>query len=177
MKFKKLAVVMMAVLVFASSMFVEVKPSKAAEDVEVIEVIQEKEKKEKSYTKAELRQMAAIIFCEAGNQSYAGKLAVGVVVMNRKKSSAFPNTVKGVLKQRCQFTPVATGKWAAEMKLYKKGAYKSGARKQCLKAAKAALKGENQVKYRGKKINMKRYHFFSQRLSRARLRIGGHDFK
>ncbi|MFR5087991.1 MAG: hypothetical protein ACLTDT_10665 [Clostridium sp.] len=33
--------------------------------------------------------MSAIIFCEAGNQSKAGKTAVGIVVMNRKKIRCF----------------------------------------------------------------------------------------
>lgn len=60
--------------------------------------------------------MSAIIFCEAGNQSKAGKTAVGIVVMNRKKSGAFPNSIQRVLKQRGQFTPVRTGKWQKEMK-------------------------------------------------------------
>lgn len=68
----------------------------------------------KTYSDSDLKRMAAIIYCEAGNQSYAGKLAVGIVVMNRKRSSSFPNTVSGVLKQRRQFTPVATGKWSKE---------------------------------------------------------------
>ena len=37
--------------------------------------------------------LAAIIQCEAGGCSYAGQLAVGAVVMNRVKSSSFPNTI------------------------------------------------------------------------------------
>ena len=45
------------------------------------------------YTEKDLKYMAAIIYCEAGNQSYAGKMGVGCVVMNRVKSSRFPNTV------------------------------------------------------------------------------------
>jgi len=65
--------------------------------------------------------MSAIIFCEAGNQSKAGKTAVGIVVMNRKKSGAFPNSIQGVLKQRGQFTPVRTGKWQKEMKKIQPG--------------------------------------------------------
>ena len=134
-------------------------------------------KTNKSYSAKQLRLMAAIINCEAGAESYQGKLAVGIVVMNRKRSSSFPNTVSGVLKQRRQFTPVATGKWSKEMKRYDKGAYKKVARAKCLKAAKDALAGEKTVTYRGKEINMKRYHFFSQRLKNAKLRISGHDFK
>ena len=42
----------------------------------------------------------------------AGKIAVGTVVMNRVKSSQYPNTVYGVIfdkKYGTQFTPVASG--------------------------------------------------------------------
>lgn len=136
-----------------------------------------KKAKKKSYTSKELKMMSAIIFCEAGNQSYAGMTAVGIVVMNRRSSSRFPNTIEKVLRQRGQFTPVRTGKWSREMKKYSSGKYKTGARAKCVKAAKAALEGQKTVTYKGKKINMKKYHFFSQYLKKAKLRIGGHDFK
>ena len=54
--------------------------------------------------------LAALIYCEAGNQPYVGKVAVGAVVMNRGASGRFPNTIKEVLYQRGQFTPAMTGK-------------------------------------------------------------------
>lgn len=162
MSFKTLVVRMMAVLVLAG-VIAGATPSKAAE--------------KKSYTNKELKMMSAIIYCEAGNQSQAGRTAVGIVVMNRKKSSGFPNSIEGVLKQSYQFTPVRTGKWKSEMKKYSQGKYESGLRAKCVKAAKTALEGEKTVTYKGKEIKMSRYHFFSQRLSHAKLRIGGHDFK
>lgn len=162
MSFKTLVVRTMAVLVLAG-VIAGATPSKAAE--------------KKSYTNKELKMMSAIIYCEAGNQSQAGRTAVGIVVMNRKKSSDFPNSIEGVLKQSYQFTPVRTGKWKREMKKYSQGKYESGLRAKCVKAAKTALEGEKTVTYKGKGIKMSRYHFFSQRLSHAKLRIGGHDFK
>ena len=162
MSFKSLVVRMMALLVLAG-VAAGATPSKAAEN--------------KSYTNKELKMMSAIIYCEAGNQSKAGKTAVGIVVMNRKKSGAFPNSIQSVLKQRGQFTPVRTGKWQKEMKKYSQGKYETGVRAKCVKAAKAALEGETTVTYKGKEIGMSKYHFFSQRLSHAKLRIGGHDFK
>ena len=58
---------------------------------------------------SELKLMAAIIFCEAGDQSYTGKVAVGAVIMNRIASGRFPNTLEGVIYQRGQFTPAMTG--------------------------------------------------------------------
>lgn len=131
----------------------------------------------KNYTNRDVKLLASIIFCEAGNQSYAGKLAVGCVVMNRKRSKSFPNTVEGVIRQKGQFGPVASGKFKKELKRYKKGAYKKGARKKCVKAAKEALQGKSYVKTRGKKVNMRKYHFFNGHLRRAKLRIGGHYFK
>lgn len=159
---KTLVVRMMAFFVLVG-IIVGATPSMAAE--------------KKSYTNKELKMMSAIIFCEAGNQSKAGKTAVGIVVMNRKKSKSFPNSIEGVLKQKRQFTPVGTGKWKKEMKKYSQGKYKKGDRAKCVLAAKAALEGDKTVTYKGKEIKMSKYHFFSQRLSRAKLRIGGHDFK
>ena len=163
MSFKTLVVRMMAVVLLVGVMMSSAVPSQAAG--------------KKKYTNRDVKVLATIIFCEAGNQSYAGKLAVGCVVMNRKRSKQFPNSVEGVIRQRGQFSPVASGKWRTELKKYSAGKYKKGARAQCVKAAKEALEGASSVKYKGKKINMKRYYFFSQRLSNAKLRIQGHDFK
>ena len=60
----------------------------------------------------QVKLLAALIYCEAGNQPYDGKVAVGAVVMNRIKSGRFPNTLEGVIYQRGQFTPAMTGKLA-----------------------------------------------------------------
>lgn len=132
---------------------------------------------EKSYTDRDLKYMAAIIYCEAGNQSYAGKMAVGCVVMNRVKSSRFPNTVLKVIKQKGQFSPVRQGKFSREVRNVERGKYSYGARRQCMKAAQEVLEGQRSVTYKGRKLSMKKYHFFSGRLSRPKLRIGGHQFK
>ena len=43
------------------------------------------------------RLLAALIYCEAGIETYNGKLAVGAVVMNRVRSAAYPNTISGVI--------------------------------------------------------------------------------
>ena len=53
--------------------------------------------------------LASIIYCEAGNQAYAGKVAVGMVVMNRVKSILFPGTLKEVVYAKTQFTPARDG--------------------------------------------------------------------
>lgn len=131
----------------------------------------------KSYTEKDLKHMAAIIYCEAGNQSYAGKVAVGCVVMNRVQSSKFPNSVLSVIKQPGQFSPVRQGKFAREVRNVERGKYSYGAKRSCMKAAQEVLEGQRSVTYKGRKLSMKKYHFFSGSLSRAKLRIGGHEFR
>ncbi len=85
----------------------------------------------------ELRLLAALIYCEAGNQSYEGMVAVGAVVMNRVKSPAYPNTIYSVIYASGQFTPAMSGKVA--------NAYVSGVPDLCTMAAIAALNGETTV--------------------------------
>ena len=53
--------------------------------------------------------LAALIQCEAGEEPYEGQVAVGAVVMNRVRSGAYPNTVKGVIYASGQFTPAGSG--------------------------------------------------------------------
>lgn len=62
--------------------------------------------------------MASIINCEAGAEPYQGKLAVGVVVMNRIKSRSFPNTLKKVIYQKYQFSPVRNGSLNKRLRQY-----------------------------------------------------------
>lgn len=66
----------------------------------------------------ETRLLAALIYCEAGNQPYEGMVAVGAVVMNRVKSPAYPNSIYSVIYASGQFTPAMSGKVAA---VYEKG--------------------------------------------------------
>src|SRR5699024_7564771 len=55
------------------------------------------------------RLLAALIFCEAGNQPYEGQVAVGAVVMNRVNSVAYPGSIREVIYQSGQFGPAMTG--------------------------------------------------------------------
>ena len=61
-------------------------------------------------SETELIWLAATIQAESDGESYTGKLGVGSVIMNRVKSSAFPNTVIGVITQPMQFAPYRSGK-------------------------------------------------------------------
>ena len=54
--------------------------------------------------------MAALIYCEAGGESYEGKLAVGAVVCNRVRSASYQDTLQGVIYASGQFTPAMSGK-------------------------------------------------------------------
>lgn len=133
--------------------------------------------KKVTYSKADLRLMATLIFCEAGGESYAGKKAVGIVVMNRKKSKSFPNTIKGVIYQKYQFGPVRNGSLKRAIARYNAGKFKTSAEKACIRAAKEALANEKTVTYKGKKINLKNYYYFSGKVKNYKVQIGNHQFK
>ena len=53
--------------------------------------------------------LARLVQAEAGDEPYAGKVAVAYVVLNRVDSSEFPNTITGVITQAGQFSPVTNG--------------------------------------------------------------------
>ena len=62
---------------------------------------------EASYDETTL--LAALIQCEAGSESYEGQVAVGAVVMNRVRSSAYPSSIYNVIYQSGQFSPASSG--------------------------------------------------------------------
>ena len=53
--------------------------------------------------------LARLIYGEARGEPYTGQVAVGAVVMNRVKSSSFPNTISGVIYQSGAFDVVKDG--------------------------------------------------------------------
>lgn len=61
------------------------------------------------YTSTDLYLLAKCIYAEGRGEPYVGQVAIGAVVLNRVKSSAFPNTVAGVIYQKGAFTAVADG--------------------------------------------------------------------
>lgn len=63
----------------------------------------------KTSTSGDLNLLARIINGEARGESYTGQVAVGAVVLNRVKSSSFPNTISGVIYQKGAFTAVSDG--------------------------------------------------------------------
>ena len=64
------------------------------------------------YNADEVFWLARIISAESRGEPMKGKLAVGNVILNRVRSSSFPNTIYGVIfdkKYGTQFSPVANG--------------------------------------------------------------------
>ena len=62
-----------------------------------------------TYTSSDTALLAKLLYAEARGESYTGQVAVGAVVLNRVKSSSFPNTISGVIYQPYAFTCVADG--------------------------------------------------------------------
>lgn len=58
---------------------------------------------------SDVQLMARAINGEARGEPYEGQVAVGAVILNRVKSSKFPNTISGVIYQSGAFTAVADG--------------------------------------------------------------------
>ena len=62
-----------------------------------------------SNNSSDLNLLSRIIYGEARGEPYAGQVAVGAVVLNRVKSSSFPNTIAGVIYQSGAFDAVSDG--------------------------------------------------------------------
>ena len=52
---------------------------------------------------SDLNLLSRLIYGEARGEPYSGQVAVGAVVLNRVKSSSFPNSVAGVIYQTRSF--------------------------------------------------------------------------
>lgn len=115
---------------------------------------------EKAMASSNLDLMAAIIECEAGGESYEGKIAVGNVVMNRLNSSRYPDTLIGVLYQKYQFAPVTSGRFEIVLN--------RGANAACYQAAQNVFNGEVVIPYY--------LHFRTVIPGITGIIIGGHIF-
>ena len=58
---------------------------------------------------SDLQLIARAINGEARGEPYEGQVAVGAVILNRVKSSKFPNTIAGVIYESGAFTAVSDG--------------------------------------------------------------------
>lgn len=93
---------------------------------------------EVSFADGDRKLLANLIYCEAGGEPYEGQLAVGSVVINRVLSSKFPGTVVGVIYQKSQFSPAASGRLELALAADK-------ATDSCYRAADAAMTGATNV--------------------------------
>ena len=57
----------------------------------------------------DLNLLARLVYGEARGEPYAGQVAVAAVVLNRVKSSSFPNSIAGVIYQSGAFSVVDDG--------------------------------------------------------------------
>ncbi len=113
------------------------------------------------FAEGDLKILATIIYCEAGGEPYAGKLAVGAVVINRLLSSVYPDTVVGVVYQRKQFSPVGSGRFDLALA-------NGTANASCYQAAQEAMSGATNV---GNCV-----YFRTPIAGLTGIQIGGHIF-
>lgn len=62
-----------------------------------------------SSNSSDLNLLARIIYGESRGEPYTGQVGVGAVVLNRVKSSSFPNSIAGVIYQSGAFDAVSDG--------------------------------------------------------------------
>ena len=112
--------------------------------------------------------LAAIIYCEAGNQDYCGQVAVGLVITNRMRSSSFPNKMKEVIYAKTQFQPCRDG--SLKRVLNNPALISETSRN----AAKEVIRLYNANSYKltlpdGKVTYLKDYYFFMTKAAYVRL--------
>ena len=78
---------------------------------------------------SDLYLLSCCVYGEARGESYTGKVAVAAVILNRVKSSAFPDSISGVIYQSGAFTCVSDGQ------------INLGTNDECTRAAQDALNG------------------------------------
>ena len=134
-------------------LLVDFKKAVSKEEEEQLRKLQEEERIKKEteikyrdamdYTQEELKLLACLVHSEAGDQSYEGKLAVANIVINRVKSSKYPNTIYKVIYQPGQFTVAKNGSLSKQLDKY--DSYSSTSQLLSIKAARAALEGANNI--------------------------------
>lgn len=142
---------------YISTKYVEIQSQTEAQPAEPVD----NQPQTTQATDADRQLLAALIQCEAGGEPYDGQVAVGAVVMNRIKSTAFPNDIRSVIYDTGQFGPVANGKLE---KLLASG----NINQSCIQAAEEALSGVSNI---GDRMYFNRYN------GSKGLVIGNHRFR
>lgn len=122
----------------------------------------------KFYREDEVYWLSKIISAESGGESLIGQIAVGDVIMNRVKSSLYPNTIYGVIFDRkygVQFSPILDGS------IYKNPTYTATlAAKICLEGTSLS---DNALFFLNPKTAESNWIVRSREYAYT---IGGHDF-
>lgn len=127
----------------------------------------------KIYSESDLRLLSAIIYEEAGNQCVAGQQAVGIVVMNRVRSTQFPSSIYDVLWQQGQFfNPNFISFYNRCLAAYDNGSIPQS----CIDAAKYALSCNTSVEYNGQILDLSNILFFSRYRADCKIKIQDHQF-
>jgi N-acetylmuramoyl-L-alanine amidase len=119
-------------------------------------------------TDDDLYLLAKLITAESQGEPYEGQVAVGAVVLNRVKSSQFPNTIREVIYQKNQFSCLP--------KLPKTVPTESS-----LQAAEDAIRGEDPSKgalfyYNPRLSSLEGLRFFATADLTKTVEIGNHIF-
>lgn len=116
-------------------------------------------------TDTEVNLLARLVRAEAQGESFAGKVAVAEVVLNRVESDDFPDSIGAVIYQSGQFSPVSNG------------SINKAPDEASIKAVEQALQGSNTV---GKALFFYNYKTATSRWLDSRQTvtvIGNHTFK
>ena len=93
-------------------------------------------KLKENYTSDELYWLSRIISAESRGEPLEGKIAVGNVVLNRVKSSEFPNTIYGV---------IFDDRWGGQFEPVRNGTIHQTPTEESILAAKLCLNGANVI--------------------------------
>ncbi|MGN0335663.1 MAG: cell wall hydrolase [Lachnospiraceae bacterium] len=103
---------------------------------------------EVNLTQDEMDMLTAMIYCESRGEPYEGQLAVGYVIMNRLRSTKFPNTLEEVLRQSKQFEPAGSGRFDIVLQAYREnipGVLSEREWNSCRSAAEACVNSQSSV--------------------------------
>lgn len=103
---------------------------------------------ELNFSQNEMDMLTAMIYCESRGEPYEGQLAVGHVIVNRVRSSKFPNDLESVLRHGKQFEPAGSGRFDIVLTAYWQnipGVLGQAEWESCRKAAYACVNGESNV--------------------------------
>ena len=93
----------------------EIKPSKETDAQEIMDKLVRASKDERiqgfEITYDEAQMLMKIAMAEAGGDGVEGKAMVMAVVLNRVEDDRFPDSIKGVIFQEHQFSPITDGRY------------------------------------------------------------------